>query len=109
MSDNSDNDKSSIDGAALGKPIIGAVQLAILGWIDALGEDAYAGKIAEEIELPSGQVSKALSRLTARGLVRHHETVHANVCGRPRKIYQLTNEGKAAFDAGRKIFEQGGT
>lgn len=83
--------------------MIGVFQVLVLLAIQLLRENAYGQEIAKTIgsfttEPHVEQVYMALSRLKAAGLVRVIPSPQTGLKGRPRVVYECTQEGGIAVE-----------
>ena len=83
---------------------LGEFELYVMLALDRLGDEAYGIRIRQEIaertgrEIVIGAVYATLSRLEAKGLVRHRlSDPHPVPGGRARKCFQLTPPGTRAL------------
>lgn len=76
-----------------------------------VGEDAYSVPVHEEILRTTGRdvaiasVYVTLSRLENKALVRSREESRTAARGRPRRFYQLTDDGWAALQRSRQLID----
>lgn len=89
----------------------GLLALLVLTMLRREKEDLYGYQIIERLKrqtngalvVPEGTIYPILHSLHAQGLVRTRWGVSEN--GPPRKYYRLTEDGRAALEQGRELWD----